>query len=97
MKTTSGKMVREVQPDVNLDKGTALRYIGERIDPEGRRRPMYIGDDRTDEDAFAVIGDKGVCILVGDEPRETLAHYGLRNPAAVCTFLEKLAARLDEK
>lgn len=94
LKVSTGKKLRELQPDVELDKGTALRYILDRVDPEGRRRPLYIGDDRTDEDAFAVIGDEGIPIVVGDEGRETLAKYRLRDPEAVRNFLERLANRL---
>ena len=45
---------------------------------------MYIGDDVTDEDAFAIMGGLGgVGIIVSETARETSARYGLRNPAEV--------------
>ncbi len=94
LKVSSGKMVREVQPDVELDKGTALRYIRDKIDPQRRRRPIYIGDDRTDEDAFRVIADDGIAILVDSDGRDTEARYRLRDPEAVHDFLQKLVTRL---
>ena len=51
--------------------------------------PVYIGDDVTDEDAFAIMGGLGgVGIIVSETARETSARYGLRNPAEVVQFLE---------
>lgn len=47
--------------------------------------PIYIGDDRTDEDAFQVLRDKGdgYGILVSAVPKETCACYSLRDPSEV--------------
>eukprot|EP00903_Cladosiphon_okamuranus_P009996 g9481.t2 len=62
---------------------------------------VFIGDDKTDENAFrALNGDmgkgrarhEGVGILVSEESRETNAAYTLRNPDEVASFLEKIAA-----
>ena len=92
LKWETGKMVREVQPDVDLHKGTALRSIWGQIDPDGHRRPLYIGDDRTDEDAFETIADGGVGILVSDAPRPSAASLRLADPRRVREFLKALAA-----
>ena len=92
---STGKMVREVQPDVELDKGTALRSIWERINANGARRPMYIGDDRTDEDAFEEIRDTGIGILVAGEPRSTAGRLRLSDPQNVREFLGRFAEKLD--
>ena len=35
----------------------------------GKVRPIYIGDDRTDEDAFRALEQRGIGILVSEEPR----------------------------
>jgi trehalose-phosphatase len=48
----------------------------------------YLGDDQTDEDAFAAIRGRGLPVLVRSEPRETLAGVWLRPPAEVLAFLE---------
>jgi trehalose-phosphatase len=60
----------------------------------GKVRPIYIGDDRTDEDAFRALKKRGVGILVSEEPRATAASYLLRNPSEVERFLRELAATL---
>lgn len=95
LKWSTGKMVRELQPDVDLHKGTALRAIRERIDEEHALRPIYIGDDRTDEDAFEAIADDGIGILVAQDQRPTAARLRLDDPVQVKAFLRRLAKRLD--
>ncbi len=90
----TGKMVRELQPDLGLNKGTALRFIWNVVDEHQRRRPIFIGDDVTDEDAFEMIGDGGFGILVGDKERSTAARLHLESPRAVRGFLRRLAQRL---
>jgi trehalose-phosphatase len=47
----------------------------------------YLGDDRTDEDAFAALRGRGLPVLVRPEPRETLAQAWLRPPGEVLDFL----------
>ena len=52
---------------------------------------VYLGDDRTDEDAFAVLaGDaRGTPFLVAAEARPTAAVGLLRPPAELLAFLER--------
>lgn len=49
--------------------------------------PVYIGDDRTDEDAFKVLRKRGqgIGILVSKYPKDTNASYSLQEPAEVMT------------
>lgn len=89
LKMGTGKMVRELQPDVDVDKGTALRIIRERIDAS-QQWALYVGDDRTDEDAFEAVADDGAGILVAEEPRSSAARYWLRDPREVRQFLEAI-------
>eukprot|EP00959_Pyramimonas_sp_CCMP1952_P031148 652906-Pyramimonas_sp.AAC.1 len=53
---TQGKKVLEVRPNVGWNKGKALLFLLERFGLSNGADvlPMYIGDDRTDEDAFQV-------------------------------------------
>jgi trehalose-phosphatase len=54
---------------------------------------FYFGDDSTDEDAFAVLGDDDVGVLIG-APRATRAAYRLPDPAALTVELSQLAQTL---
>jgi trehalose-phosphatase len=85
----AGKAVLELRPN-GVDKGRALAWIADRI--EGAR-PLVLGDDVTDEDAFREADRRGgLGILVADAPRATVARRRLRDPDAVATFLRAFAA-----
>jgi len=81
-----GKMVFELKP-ASGDKGTAVRDIMNEPHHAGRR-PIFIGDDLTDEHGFAMArGLGGAGILVGEE-RTTAAIYRLADVPAVHDWLE---------
>jgi trehalose-phosphatase len=92
LRKTGGKRVFELRPGVAWDKGHALWSL---FDRAGQRRgaalPVFIGDDVTDEDAFAAIETEGVGIVVADTLRDTAASYRLHDPDEVRTFLDRLA------
>ena len=49
------KQVLEVRPLMDWDKGHALEYLLDTLGFDGSDVvPIYLGDDRTDEDAFKV-------------------------------------------
>jgi trehalose 6-phosphate phosphatase len=79
-----GKMVLEVRPQITWNKGHAIKWIACEVLPAGSV-PIYIGDDITDEDAFAVIPE-GITIRVGGAA-ETAAQYLLPDVPAVGQFL----------
>lgn len=96
LKATEGKEILEVRPDVDWHKGRAVEFLLQQIDPPAGTPVVYLGDDRTDEDAFralsAVGGITGEGVIVGDPPAEdTLATSYLRSPAEVATLLNALA------
>ena len=67
-------------------KGTAVEQI---LAQEPATLPIaYLGDDFTDENAFAAIGNRGVSILVRTEVRESTARFWLRPPAELLEFLD---------
>ncbi len=85
-----GHFVVEARPR-GVNKGAAVKALL-RHAPFAGRRPVYVGDDRTDEDGFRaalVLGGHGV--KVGPEPTE--ARYRIPSVAAVH---EWLAASLTE-
>ena len=49
----------------------------------------YLGDDYTDEDAFAAIKNRGLAVLVRPELRETLADLWLVPPRELIEFLRR--------
>ncbi len=91
LRTMEGKKVYELLPNTDWNKGKAVLWLLENLGLEhGKVRPIYIGDDRTDEDAFRALGQCGTGILVSEQPRSTAAHYALKNPAEVERFLQEL-------
>jgi len=91
LRKTYGKMIFELQPDIDWHKGKALLSLLRtlKLDDENVL-PFYIGDDVTDEDAFRALKGQGIGIVVRDEPYETAAAYSLKNPDEVRKFLLKL-------
>ena len=59
-------------------KGDGIRDIRERFEPDA---VLFAGDDRTDEDGFAVLGERDIAIRVGGG--ETSAPYRLEDARAV--------------
>jgi len=95
LRKMDGKKVHELLPDIDWDKGKAVLWLLENLGLERAKvRPIYIGDDRTDEDAFRALEKSGVGILVSEEPRPTAARYLLKDPAEVERFLRELVATL---
>ncbi len=101
LKVTPGKMVYEVQPKIDWDKGKAVLYLLETLELDRDDVvPLYAGDDVTDEDAFEALADtspKGLGVFVGhaDDPevagRTTAADYILHTMREVERFLDTLA------
>jgi trehalose 6-phosphate phosphatase len=98
LKMTPGKMVFELQPRLDWDKGKAVLYLlrALRLDRDDVV-PVYLGDDITDEDAFAALAGRGIGVFVGrpDDPevagRGTAAEFVLDSTEEVERFLNTLA------
>jgi trehalose 6-phosphate phosphatase len=95
LKLTPGKMVYELQPKLDWNKGRAVDYLIDNLGLDGADRvPLYLGDDVTDEDAFRALRGRGVGIYVGDVhtlDRDTAADFTLDSPAEVERLLDTLA------
>lgn len=91
LQRTEGKKVFELRPSLDWDKGKAVSWLLAELGLDGPGiLPLYIGDDDTDEDAFAALAGRGIAILVADSPRSTRARYRLDSPRAVGAFLRRL-------
>jgi trehalose 6-phosphate phosphatase len=87
LRLIKGKMVVEFQPH-NANKGAAIAaFLTE--PPFLGRRPVFVGDDTTDEDGFAEMRRcGGVAVRVGP-PRDTAATHCLPNVKAVLAWLAR--------
>ncbi|EOY24417.1 Haloacid dehalogenase-like hydrolase (HAD) superfamily protein isoform 2 [Theobroma cacao] len=94
LRLTHGRKVLEIRPVIDWNKGKAVEFLLEALGLSGRDDvlPIYIGDDRTDEDAFKVLreGSRGYGILVSSVPKESKAFYSVRDPSEVKKFLKAL-------
>ena len=82
-----GKMVLEARA-VGFDKGAALRAFMQE-EPFAGRTPIFIGDDRTDEDTFLAaqeLGGIGIKLGAG----ETAARMRIADVASVHALLQGL-------
>lgn len=86
-----GKMVLEVCPPVNWDKGKAVLWLLRNMSSSKNTPafPIYIGDDMTDEDAFGILKNAGLTIFVG-RPQKTNAQYYVNDIDEVIDFLKIL-------
>ena len=83
-----GKMVLEVRPE-HADKGTAVTRFLE-TPPFAGRKPVFAGDDITDEDGFAAVNRRrGISIKVGEG--ETAANCRVPDVVALHTWLAAVA------
>lgn len=85
----AGKMAFEIQP-VGIDKGMAIREFMS-IPPFVGRKPIYAGDDQTDEPGFEEVAELGgISLYVGEEP-DTSAQWRVPTPAALRQWLSEMA------
>jgi trehalose-phosphatase len=95
LRKSVGKKVFELRPSVEWDKGRALVRLMSVLGLDGNNVvPVYVGDDLTDEDAFDVIQDRGLGVVVRGETddRPTSARYSLASPEEIGAFLEELTS-----
>ncbi|HLF18845.1 MAG TPA: trehalose-phosphatase [Candidatus Omnitrophota bacterium] len=91
IKVNTGKKVFEIKPPVDWDKGRAVLWVMRHL---GRKKkklfPIYVGDDTTDEDAFAAIKKNGLGVAVGNA-RASKARFFVKNQKEVTWLLKRLA------
>ncbi|HLZ37195.1 MAG TPA: trehalose-phosphatase [Mycobacteriales bacterium] len=88
-----GRMVLEIRPPVDADKGTAVRRL---LEQHGLRRALYAGDDQTDLDAFRGLDGLELAVRVaiasGEAPSElsSRADVVLTSPDELARLLRVL-------
>jgi alpha,alpha-trehalase len=96
LRVTGGRAVTELRPDIDWDKGTAVRWLLDRLaEGDGDEVvPIYAGDDLTDEDALAAIQHDGLGVVVRNDEhgdRTTAAHVAVDGPDELRELLARLA------
>ncbi|MBN1213646.1 MAG: trehalose-phosphatase [candidate division Zixibacteria bacterium] len=87
----SGLVLHEFDGGIELrargiDKGEAVKTILDEVGPKAVL--AYLGDDITDEDAFAALAERGLRVLVRSEQRATKADIRLEPPEELLQFLD---------
>lgn len=86
-----GKKVFEFRPQVEWNKGFAMRRILRRINlPEDA--VVFLGDDATDEDVFRELGSAAITVHVGSATAPSHARLNAHDPADAVRFLDALAS-----
>jgi trehalose 6-phosphate phosphatase len=83
-----GKMVAELKP-VRANKGMAIAELAAQ-EPFAGRRPVFIGDDVTDEAGFIVVNELGGLSIRVGKTAATEARYSLADVADVHRWLAHL-------
>ncbi len=105
LRLTQGRMVVEIRPPIDINKGTALTEIVNEFD---LRSVIFIGDDVTDIDAMRVVTTlresgriDGLSIgVVGPETPQAVtdeSDYGVNGIEGVSDFLETLVHLVTEQ
>ncbi len=89
-----GKKVFEFRPQVEWNKGYAMRRILRRIDLPCDA-VVFLGDDATDEDVFRELGPNAFTIHVGSATTPSCARLNAHDPADAVLFLDALASIFD--
>lgn len=84
---------RVVSDAATCDRGTGLDWVLDHVPDVADSMPLYIGGDVGAEDAFDVLADRGIGIVVhrGVEDRPSAARYNVADPAQVRLLLQRIA------
>ena len=88
-----GRLVLEVRPPIDADKGTAIRML---LEQSGLRRALYAGDDSTDLDAFRALDGLELAVRIAIASDEGPSELGgaadlvVGSPEALADLLARL-------
>ena len=92
LRLLTGSKAVELLPSTNWHKGRAVEWIRTCV---ARRigapvTVVYLGDDRTDEDAFGALRETDLAIGIGPRPHTHLINWRLAGPASAGRFFAGL-------
>lgn len=97
LRVMEGKKVLEIRPNRDVNKGTATLELTREILGGRHGSVLYVGDDATDEDAFATLRTEMPAAVTArvthDDAARTAAEFALDDTSAVAEFLGWLAAK----
>lgn len=87
-----GKKVFEILPNIDWDKGKAVKWIMNALNiPWQPTTVFYLGDDTTDEYAFRTVITRGTALIVSDDPEKiSTADFQLQSTVEVKEFFEQV-------
>lgn len=89
-----GPMSLEVSPDLNWNKGTAVRRMLQSV-PTGPRQIVYAGDSENDLDAFDEVAELGGFVLGVGFSAPRVVNGQFESPHALGRWLKDLGANLS--
>jgi len=96
LRVMEGKKVLEIRPNRDVNKGTAALQLTREVLAGQHGSVLYVGDDATDEDAFASLRMAMPAAVTArvthDDAARTAAEFALDDTSAVAEFLGWLAA-----
>nr|HPK86820.1 trehalose-phosphatase [Atribacterota bacterium] len=92
MRILLGKKVFEILPNIDWDKGKAVKWIMNALNiPWQPTTVFYLGDDTTDEYAFRTVITRGTALIVSDDPEKiSTADFQLQSTVEVKEFFEQV-------
>jgi trehalose-phosphatase len=96
---STGKMVYEIRPPVNLNKAvTVQRLLTNYFPLEFGENTLiiYMGDDKADIEVFDTLKGKGLTVFVGKPSDTSTADYYVNSPDEVRVFLDHLFEQKHE-
>jgi trehalose 6-phosphate synthase/phosphatase len=92
MSVSVGQRIVEAKA-IECNKGNFVRWLLQRPEADPERTTLAIGDDRTDEDMFMILGREDLSVKIGSGP--TAARFRLTSQSSVMKFLEETARLLE--
>ncbi|WP_254862647.1 trehalose-phosphatase [Halovivax gelatinilyticus] len=92
VRVSTGKSIVEFAPAIEWGKGSVVELFERECPPD--TLSVFIGDDRTDEDAFEIVEPDGVGVLVGPT-RPSRGSVRLETPDQVPIVLRAIDSHVD--